>query len=115
MVNIIAPSAIILCNNDLTPNVLAALQRQLYINDTMDGYEFDLRIANDPNYVDVIHANDLRVLVIRPFTEFNNRDKFDIVLWCAFGLVSVEENRFGIPRHTFAIDRCYLSQLFLTK
>lgn len=114
MTYIIAPSAVILVNADLTANVKAAIQRQLYINDTIDGYEFDLRLSVDPNYVDVIHANGLRVLVIRPFTELNNRDKMDIVLFCKAGLASVETNKVGPPGQTYPIERMYLSQLFFT-
>jgi hypothetical protein len=114
MVYSVAPSAVILVNADLTPNVQAAIQRQLYINDTITGTEFDLRIAADPNYVAVVHANGLRVLIVRDFTDVSNRDKFDIVLFAKAGLISVEINKFGAPGQTFSIDRCYLSQLFFT-
>ena len=37
-------SAIVFVNNDLTQNVQDALVRQLYINEVMDGYEFDQRV-----------------------------------------------------------------------
>jgi len=114
MVYSVATSAVILVNADLTPNVQAAIQRQLYINDTITGTEFDLRIAADPNYVAIVHANGLRVLVIRPFTELTNRDQFDIVMFCKAGLASVETSKVGPPGQTYQIDRMYLSQLFFT-
>lgn len=114
MVNSIAPAAVIFVNQDLTPNVQAAIQRQLYINDTITGTEFDLRVATDPNYVNVVHANGLRVLVIRPFTELTNRDLADIVLFIKAGLASVEMTKVGPPAQTYAVEHMYLSQLFFT-
>jgi len=107
-------SAVIFVNADLTDNVKAVIQRQLYINDTITGTEFDLRLVADPNYVDVVHADRLRVLVIRPFTELTNRDKADIVLFCKAGLASVESSKVGPPGQTYQIDRMYWSQFFFT-
>lgn len=114
MANPIAPSAIIFCNEDLTNNVKAAIQRQLFINDTMTGIEFDLRLSTTPSYVDITHANGWRILVIRPLNDYVNREKADIVIFCKAGLASVESNKYGPPGLTFPIDTFYLSQLFNT-
>jgi hypothetical protein len=114
MTNLIAPSAIIFVNADLSAQVQGVIQRQLFINDTMTGAEFDARVAGNPNYVQDIHANGLRVLVIRSFLEQTNRELADIVLFCKAGLASVEKTKFGPPGQTFEIDRMYLSQLFNT-
>lgn len=114
MGNLIAPAAIIFVNNDLTANVQAAIERQLFINGTITGTEFDLRVAADPTYVDQIHSNGLKLLVIRPFTETTNRELADIVLFCKAGLATVEANKYGPPGQTYQIDRMYLSQLFFT-
>ena len=114
MSNFVNPPAVIVVNADLSSNVLGALQRQLYINETIDGATFDARIVSDAYYVDSVHAASLRVLVIRSFLDTGNRDKADIVLFCKAGLASVEVNKFGEPGKTYPIDRCYLSQFFYT-
>ncbi len=113
MVNLIAPPAVILINDDLNDQVKAVVQRQLYINDTMDGYEFDARLIADPNYVANIHANNLRVLVIRPFTELTNRSVFDLVLFFTHGMVSVEASKIGPPGRTLSLDQVYYTELIL--
>jgi hypothetical protein len=114
MVNSLAPAAVIFVNNDLTDNVKSAIQRQLFINETITGAEFDARLESNPNYVDVIHATGVRVLVIRSFIELTNRAQADIVLFVKAGLASVLVNKFGPPGQTFAVDHMYLSQLFHT-
>lgn len=114
MVNSLAPAAVIFVNNDLTDNVKSAIQRQLFINETITGAEFDARLESNPNYVDVIHASGVRVLVIRSFIELTNRTEADIVLFVKAGLASVLANKFGPPGITFPVDRFYLSQLFYT-
>lgn len=115
MVNLLAPAAIIFANDDLTPAVKAVVQRQLFITDTMSGTEFDARIAVDPGYVDEIHGNGNRVLVIRPYTELDNRELADVVLFFKAGLVSVLKNNYGPPGIVYTIQRMYLSQIFFTK
>jgi hypothetical protein len=114
MVNSIAPAAIILVNNDLTDNVKSAVQRQLFINETVTGSEFDARLEVNPNYTDVIHNSGLRLLIVRPFTELTNRSSADIVIFIKAGLASVLVNKFGPPGKTYAVDRMYLSQLIHT-
>lgn len=112
MVNLVAPPAIIFVNDDLVDQVKGVIQRQLYITETIFGTEFDARLLADPNYPDAIHGNDIRLLVIRPFTETNNRDKADLVLFCKAGLASVLQSNFGPPGVTYSIDRMYLTQIF---
>ena|SRR5690606_1190218 len=114
MANLISPPAIIFCNNDLTENVKSALERQLFISETIDGYEFDARLIVSPTYVQDIHKNQLRLLVIRSYLELDNRDKADIVLFIKSGIASVLKNNFGPPGKSYAVDRMYLSQLFYT-
>lgn len=114
MVNLIAPAAVIFVNNDLTDNVKSAIQRQLFITDTITGDEFDARLEANPNYVDIIHSTASRLLVIRPFTELTNRTTADIVIFIKAGLASILVNKFGPPGKTYAVDHMYLSQLFYT-
>lgn len=104
-------SAIIFVNNDLTANVQAALVRQLFINEVMDGYEFDARLAADPNYTTVIHQNNLKILVKRPFYETTNRTEADVAIFVKAGLVSVEYNKYGPPGLILPVDRIYLNEL----
>jgi hypothetical protein len=80
----------------------------------MTGEEFDNRVAIDPNYITEIHGSDARVLVIRSFMDYTNRDLADIVIFAKAGLASVEMSKVGPPGITFSIDRMYLSQLFFT-
>lgn len=111
MANLLAPAAIIFVNNDLTDNVKSAIQRQLFITETMTGAEFDARVEADPNYVQISHSTGSRLLVVRPFTELTNRTHADIVLFIKAGLASVLANKFGPPGKTYAVEHMYLSQL----
>jgi len=114
MVNLAAPPAIIFVNADLSDNVKAAVQRQLFINETITGSEFDSRISVDSNYPQEVHGNGLRILVIRSFDDYTNRDLADIVLFIKAGLAAVEQNKYGPPGQTFQVDHMYPSQLFHT-
>jgi hypothetical protein len=105
-------SAIIFVNDDLTPNVEAALQRQLFITDTMTGAEFDARVAADPNYPNIVHLQNAVILVIRSFYDFTNRSLADIVIFVKAGLASVEASKVGPPGLTLPVDRLYLNELF---
>lgn len=112
MVNLLAPPAIIFCNDDLTAEVRGAIQRQLFITDTMTGAEFDARLAADPSYPAQIHGGGQRILVIRSFLETANREVADLVLFCSHGIAAVEKNGFGPPGISFPIDHCYFSQFY---
>lgn len=114
MVNLVAPAAIIMVNNDLSASVLSAIQRQFFITETIDGAEFDARIAADSNYPTEVKGNNLRVLVVRSFVEVDNRDKADIVLFMKAGLASVLKNNFGPPGQVYCVEKMYLSQFFNT-
>lgn len=107
----IIKSAIIFCNKDLTANTQAALVRQLFINEVMDGYEFDLRVALDPNYPSIVHLNNLKILVVRPFYELTNRTLADVAIFVKAGMAAVENNKFGPPNKTYPIDRLTLNSL----
>ena len=105
-------SAIIFCNNDLSTNVQAALVRQLFIDEVMDGYEFDDRIAADPNYPATIQFNKLKILVVRPFTELTNRTLADVVIFVKAGLAAIELSKYGPPGRASPVDRLTLAYLF---
>lgn len=112
MVNLLAPPAIIFCNDDLTAEVRGVIQRQLFITDTMTGAEFDARLAADPSYPAQIHGGGQRILVIRSFLNHEQWDKADLVLFCSHGIAAVERSKVGPPGISFGIDHMYLSQFF---
>jgi hypothetical protein len=102
---------IIYVNTDLSPNVLAALQRQLMITDTMTGTEFDARVAADPNYPTIAHQEKFHLLVIRPLTDLTNRNLADLVIFVKGGLASAEDCKSGRPRFTLPVDRMTLHEI----
>lgn len=100
------PAAIFFINADINDGIRTTLQSQLYIDDTMDGYEFDDRVAADPNYPDIIHSSGIRILVIRPnFRDYTNRNLADVVMFVSHGLAAIEKNNFGPPGLTLDIQR----------
>lgn len=104
-------SAIIFVNSDISTQVLEVLQRQLFIDEMITGTEFDDRLTSDPSYSEVIHQNDLKILVVRSFRELTNRDKADLVIFIKNGLAAVESTKFGPPAQTFAVDKLYWDQI----
>lgn len=91
----LVPAAIIQVNADLTDNVRDMLVRQLHINEYIDGYVFDDRIEANSEYAADVKRQDLRLMVIRPADETQNRDFVDVVIFVKAGLAAVEENKFG--------------------
>ena len=111
------PGAIILVNNDLSPGVQGPLMRQLYIDEAIYAPEFMARIAADPNYPQIVHGNNLRILVIEHFNDGYygyNRSLADIVIFIKAGLASIEKNMFDcspLPSQTFPVDTLTIYQL----
>lgn len=107
------PSAIIFVNNDLAGNVQSTLVRQLYINDVMSGDEFDARVIADPNYTKIIHLNNMRILVVRDFSDGYNRNLADVAIFIKAGLATIEGNKFGPPGQIFPVDRLTIYELLM--
>lgn len=99
------PTTVMLVNNDLTASVRDQIIRQLYIDEVLDGYIFDNRVAADPGYVDSVHRENLRLMVLRRFDDFTNRELFDLVGWVAHGNIAIEKNLFGPPILTLPLAR----------
>jgi len=99
----IAPSAIIFCNNDLSQSVEDMLVRQLYINEVIDGYVFDARVAADSNYLTYVKSGNLRLMVVRSFEELTNRELADVAIYVKHALAAVEINKFGPHGITFPV------------
>lgn len=108
---IILPSAIVFVNNDLTDNVLNKLKTQLFITDVFDGYTFDGYVNTYQNFLTVIKAQNRRVLVIRPFNDYTNRNMADVAMFIKNGLASIEYNKFGPPGQTYKVLELYWGKL----
>jgi len=112
---IINTGYIIFINNDLAGNTQSTLENQLRITESIDGYEFDQRVLEDPNYPAIIHASNLRLLVIRSYFELTNRNLADVVLFIKNGMAYVESNKFGPPGQSFNIDRIQLDKILVAQ
>lgn len=106
------PSAIIFVNNDLTEQVKSVLNTQLFLDQIMDGYTFDGYVNSIPNYVNQVHAQQKRILVIRDFWDHTNRELADIAIFIKMGLASIEHNKFGPPGQTYQVANLNIYQLF---
>lgn len=93
----IVPSAIVMVNNDLVPQVQQQLETQLFIDQTLDGYSFDQMLITNPHYNQTIKKSSLRILIIRNLEEQANRDQVDLVLFLKAGLATSLKNNFGPP------------------
>lgn len=107
------PGAIIFVNNDLAGNVQSTLVRQLYISDVMSGTEFDSRVVSDPNYPQIVHLNNMRILVVRDFADGYSRALADVAIFIKAGLATIEGSKFGPPGQTFPVDRLTIYELLM--
>ncbi len=108
---IAVPPAIIFINDDLVPQVRAWIVRQLHINEVIDGYVFDARVAADSSYPDKIRQLGLRLMVVRPFNELENRTLADVVIFVKNGMAAIEKNKFGPPSCSYPVSNLYWGQL----
>lgn len=105
------PSAIVFVNNDLVDSVREMLIKQLHIDQTFTGSQFDDIIANNPDYPQTVKQLRQRIMVIRSFEELENREIPDVVLFVKAGLASVEKNNFGPPGITLQVINLYWGAL----
>lgn len=105
------PAAVVFVNDDLTSSVQSMLVTQLQISEVIDGYAFDARLAANPDYVAVVKQLDLRIMVIRPFTELQNRTEADVVCFVSHGLVAILQNKFGPHGQTHSVVNLYWGKL----
>jgi len=106
-----APPMIIFINTDLVQQVQGVFQVQFYLTQILDGPTFDGYVATIPNYVNQVHMNGQRIMVMRSLFDTTNRQLADIVLFAKAGLVSVLINKFGPPGITLPIARVTLLAL----
>lgn len=110
---VLRPSGVVFVNNDLTDNVRSMLITQLHINDTIDGYVFDERVAADANYLPTIYRLNWRVMVVRSFEELDNRALSDVTIFVSNGLAAILDNKFGPPGQIFPVLDITLGKLCL--
>lgn len=99
----ILPGAIIFINNDLTDSIKDCLNKQLFITSEFDGYTYDEIINNNPDYPNRVKNSNQRIMVIRSFTEKDNRETADVVVFVTHGIASIERNKFGPPGKTYRV------------
>ena len=105
------PSAIIFVNNDLTDNTIAFMTSQLQLTQIVDGYTFDGYILSDPTYVTAAHNLNKRIMVMRPFTELNNREDCDVAIFVKAGMASILYSKYGPPKNTYPVLNLTYKQL----
>lgn len=104
-------SAIIMINDDLTPNVKDMLIRQLFLSEMITKAEWESRLALNSLYPTLVRRDGKRLAVLSSHQELReNRDVFDLVLFVKSGMISVEENFYGPPRPAFPIVNLYWGQ-----
>ncbi len=109
------PGAVIFVSEDLYSDgyysTQTNLETQLFIAETMDGYEFDARVSADPNYADIIRLTGRRILVTRDFSDLTNRTLADVVIFVKNGLAGIEANKYGPPGATYPVKSLNIYQL----
>jgi hypothetical protein len=107
------PPAIIYCNNDLTDGTESRLIRQLYIDETMDGYTFDANVAGDANYISNQKLAGKRIMVVRDLYQLDYSNA-DLVIYLKYNLVTVDKNATCGVRATFELTNLNWKELGFT-
>jgi len=106
------PTALIFINSDVSQVSISTLTTQLFLNEIITDTEFSARLAVDPDYVSNIHANNLRVMVLKDFV-LNTIDNAnaDLVLYVKSGLASILKNNNGPPGLALPLNNLYIHKL----
>lgn len=98
------PPMILFINADMNQIEIDHLTSQLYLSEAMTDVEFDARVVADPNYPQIVHLQNLRIMVMRQsFRDQTNRQYADVVIFVKQGLASILANKFGPPGKTYPI------------
>ncbi len=104
--------AVFFTNSNNHPKIIDIIKVQLYITQVMDGYTFDGYVAQDPNYINYLKLNNIRILVLRDLQDFTNRELADVV-FCVFSNIAyIEKNNFGPPVFSIDISQFYQNRLY---
>lgn len=107
----VIPGAIILINEEISDVIKTHIIKQLQIEETITGTEFDARLLIDPDYVKNVRALRSRVMVLKDFRDTTNRTVFDVVLYVRHGIASIERNCFGPPSQSFPVHNLHWGQI----
>jgi len=100
------PPMILFINADIDGYTTSTISTQLYLDGYISKSEFDAQVEAIPSYPDIVHANNLRIMVILPnFRDYVNRDLADVVAFYSHGLLNIEKNKFGPPNFSLALER----------
>jgi hypothetical protein len=92
------PGAIIFINAELNDTTISGLQEQLRLTEVISFQEFNSRISALPSYHEIVHFQNLRVLVIQESIINQTNEEFaDIVLYFHQGMIDVQKTKFGPP------------------
>lgn len=105
------PGGIVFINTDLVDQVRDTIAKQLYITEILDGYVYDQRLAANPDYPEFVRNNEIRIMVIRPFNDYTNRETADVAMFFAHGIVTIERNKFGPPGITYRAAEIHWGKL----
>lgn len=95
------PSGIVFINTDIVDQVRDTIAKQLFITEIFDGYGYDGYIELHPEYPTFVKNNNRRVMVIRPFNDYTNRETADVAIFFSHGNVVVQKNNFGPPTNSW--------------
>jgi hypothetical protein len=103
----LVPAAVITLNHDSSQSVRDMLRTQLHVNEVVDGYVFDDRVAANPDYANLIRKLNMRMIVIRDFStraEVANWTQVDVAIYVKSGLAAILKNKFGPPGATWTVQ-----------
>ena len=78
----------------------------------MDRAEFDARLADNPQYPDMIKLNNLRILVFQDFTTPRTGFEIcDVAIFVKSGLAYIEINKKGPTGLALPVANLYIHQI----
>ncbi len=116
------PGFVIFANDDLVDQIKNVLRSQLFLDEIISGDDFDGYVLADgysvtdgeifqSDYVDGLKSKKKRVLVVRSFTNLQNKQLADVVIFIKAGLASIQKNNFGPPMQTYPVSSLTLINL----
>jgi hypothetical protein len=108
---VVLPGAIIFMNDNVPDQVRDTLRKQLFITGLLTGTEFDGYVSVNPDYPTYVRNHSERIMVMRPFTELDNRTLADVVIYVDRGMISVETNKYGPRGLTLRVAELYWGKL----
>jgi hypothetical protein len=99
-------SFIAIINDNITDSITTTVSKQLFVNEVITIADFDFRMKNNPNYIEIVHGTNQRVLVKANFSDslyHTYKCMVDMCLFCKNGLMYIEKNKLGSEGEIFQI------------